>query len=414
MKNVKMWKNQRLRILFVLGFPNPFPGAAWTRVGFFATHWSRRGHLIEVLGAFGYRSLRKRGVRKVENVNIFNIIPNVGVISPLAFVLNTLISFLVSVIFLLVRKPNIIIISVPPGDVGIGAIMACKLLRAKYIIDYRDEWEDYMVSITNSRSKKSFYSILKKFLTSMYARSHLIITVTPDFACSLKRRGLMNVRLIPNGADTKVFKKYDKILIRKKLGFNDDDFIIVYNGLIGWYYRLDTIIKALTKLSQKIENIKFLIIGEGPDIPRILALSNSLNICEKVLYLGVKNDKKEIAEILSACDVGIIPGLYSKGQLPVKFFEYSACELPTIATIYPDSLLARLIEMYELGIVVPPMDENKLTEAIYYIYKDKYFRMVAGRRARLFVEKRFDRNKIADDFLKLIENMLYGNHIMQL
>ena len=36
-----------MKILFILGFANPFAGAGWTRIGFFADKWSRKGHAIE-------------------------------------------------------------------------------------------------------------------------------------------------------------------------------------------------------------------------------------------------------------------------------------------------------------------------------------------------------------------------------
>jgi len=49
-----------MKILFVLGFPNPFPGASWTRIGFFAEDRSKKGHAVEVLGAFSYKPFRKR------------------------------------------------------------------------------------------------------------------------------------------------------------------------------------------------------------------------------------------------------------------------------------------------------------------------------------------------------------------
>jgi len=136
-----------LRILLVLGFPNPFPGAAWTRISFFAEDWSKKGHAIEVLGAFSYKSLQKRGVRKSSGVKIFNLIFNMNLNHPLVFTLNSFISFIVSTLFLLSRKPNVAIVSVPAGNVGIGALMASRLTRTKCIVDYKDKWGDSQISI---------------------------------------------------------------------------------------------------------------------------------------------------------------------------------------------------------------------------------------------------------------------------
>jgi hypothetical protein len=41
-----------LRILFFLGFANPFPGAGWTRIGFFAKYFKDKGHDVAVIGVF--------------------------------------------------------------------------------------------------------------------------------------------------------------------------------------------------------------------------------------------------------------------------------------------------------------------------------------------------------------------------
>lgn len=392
-----------MKILFVVGFPNPFPGAAWTRIGFFAKVWSKKGHSVEILGTFSYKSLRKRGVKRMGRISIFNLVFNMNLIHPLIFTLNSIISFIVSTFFLLVKKPNVTVVSVPSGDAGLGALMACKLLKAKYVVDYRDEWEDYTISLNNSRIGKFFYSAVKKLTASLYAQCHLIAAVTPNFMTSLKLRGLTNVRLVWNGADITVFKPYAKNIGREKLALSDSDFIIIYSGRIGGCYKLDVVVRALAKLYNQIKSIKLMIIGDGPDLPFVLGLSKKLGLRDKVLYLGVKNDKNEIAEILAAGNVGIIPGLYARGQLPAKFFEYCACGIPVIATVNDNSLLTTLVREYRIGRISPPMEEEKLTEAIYGIYKDKSFREAAGKRARLLIEQKFDRTKIAENFLKLIE-----------
>jgi hypothetical protein len=119
-----------------------------------------------VLGTFSYKSLYKKGVEKTGKVNIFNFVFNMGLNHPLIFALNSIISFIVSTLFLLAKKPNVTVVSVPTGDVGLGALMACKMLKVKYVVDYRDEWEDYTISLTNHKIGKLFYSIIKRLATS--------------------------------------------------------------------------------------------------------------------------------------------------------------------------------------------------------------------------------------------------------
>lgn len=391
-----------MKILFVLGFPNPFPGAGWTRIGFFACVWSRKGQSVEVLGAFSYKSFHKRKMRKMEKVNLFNLVFNIGLTHPLIFILNSFISFMVSTLFLTARKPNVVIVSVPSGDVGLGMLIACKLTGVRYVVDYRDEWEDYTISLTNSRIRKSFYSAVKRFMASLYATCHLMNAVTPNFMKSLERRGVTNVRLVPNGADTRTFKP----LSNKR---ENEGFTIFYSGGIGGYYNLDVVVKTIKKLVDKgLSNVKLVIAGGGK-VQKVLNLALELGISNNIEYKGAINDKVKLAKLIARADVGLVPyddNLLWRNSLPAKFFEYCACGVPVVATVYEDSILAKLIKEHEVGLTVPPMDEERFAEAIYRIYKNKPFREKAGKRARLLIEEKFDRNKIAEEFLDLLKHAL--------
>ncbi|MCC6019041.1 MAG: hypothetical protein LM601_08415 [Candidatus Verstraetearchaeota archaeon] len=151
-----------MKILFFLGLPNPSPGASWTRIGFFAKKLSEKGHIVEVLGSFSFRHFYDKGVRKNGNFNIFNLIFSIGLDHPFAFILNSIVSFVASALFLVSRKPHLAVVSVPPGDVGFGSLVACSLIRVKYVVDYRDEWEDYAISLSNSKIRKKILSSYKK------------------------------------------------------------------------------------------------------------------------------------------------------------------------------------------------------------------------------------------------------------
>ena len=184
-----------------------------------------------------------------------------------------------------------------------------------------------------------------------------------------------------------------------------NEFIIVYTGIIGDYYHLDIVAKALGKLESDLrDKTKLLLIGDGPDLPKIMKIAKNHGLERNIQYLGIKKDKKDLADILAASDVGVVPGLYSKGQLPVKFFEYGACGIPTVAIAPDDSLLAELIREEQIGITSQSMAEDELAEVISEIYKKESFRFAAGKRAKVLVEEKFDRNKLSENFLKKISD----------
>ena len=398
-----------MKILFTIGFPAPFAGAGWRRVSYFTSYLSKKGHATVVLSGMNLSNLRKAKKVEVGRTSVFNVLPTILLTQPVAGPLNVLLSFLFSLIFILLQKPDIIILSVPPGEPALGAFMARKLLRKKVVFDYRDEWEDYSNEATKSWLLKTVPRFIKRAATSFYNQSDFIVAVTPAFVKSLKRRGVKRIILIPNGADVKVFHPLDK-KTRIKLGLSNNDFTVVYSGIIGLYYRLDVLVQAISSFIKKngVDEIKLVFFGEGPGTTRVLIMAKELGIKKNVRYLGVIRDPRHIAEIIACADVGIVPyddNILWKNTYPSKFFEYCACGIPVIATTYRDSVLAELIEGHKVGLISPPMDIESLAKAIEKMYFDEKFRKEAGKNARKLVEEHFDRANSADKFLSLLASL---------
>jgi len=399
-----------MKILFVLAHPIPSPSAAWRRVSFFAEFFKKKGNKVFISGCINppYRSVtdieKENGVPLLKTTYTMPFWKN-----PLISLLNTIIHFVCLAPLLLTLRPKVVIVSIPPIEPCIGLFLTSRLARCKFIVDYRDESEDYLINISKNKLSRIAFQFTKSLMSALYRKSDLITAVTPNFIHSLKSRGVTNVRLVPNGADVTVFKRYDRNIIRRRLGLGDNDFIIVYSGGIGGYYRLDVVVKAVKKLVDKsLNDVRLLIAGDG-EISRILSLARKLGISSHIKYLGSINDKEELAMLIATSDAGIIPyddNPLWKNSIPAKFYEYCSCGLPVIATVHNDSHLQELIEKYKIGVTSPPLDEEKLADAIHWLYKNKSFREAAGKRARQLIEEKFDRNKIAEEYLNLIEAML--------
>lgn len=418
-----------MRISFVLG--SDYPGAAWRRIQHFASYFSRRGHTSTIFASitpYGLRRLKKcaRTRIKVDGVSVFSILPVVPVYHPLITCINVFFSFIISSIFIILANPDILVLSVPPGEPALGSFIACKLRGKHVVFDYRDEWDIYLSSFSlpqytvyrdRSRLSKVIYKFLKKIVTALYIKSDFVAAVTLAFQRSLKQRGVRRTCLVPNGADTTVFRPLDKNIVRAELGLSHDTFVIVYSGPIGGYYVLDVAVRALAAFVQgnKVDNIKLVLLdrleAQGK-ARKLLELASSLGVAKNILYLGIRYDVQEIASIIACADIGLVPyddNLLWKNTFPAKFFEYCACGIPVVATAYEDSLLAKLIREHMIGLVAQPMDVESLTEVIKKMYFDRAFRKAAGRRARKLVEERFDRDVIAADFLKLLLSLTPGN-----
>lgn len=390
-----------MRVLFFLGFPNPFPGAGWTRIGFFSNYFVMRGHAVIVLGAFSYKSMNTAGAKNEGQIGLRNVIFTLGLRHPLAFLLNMASSFVTSTIFLVVWKPKVVIVALPRGDTGLGCIAASFFLRKKIIIDYCDEWEDYALSLADLRPTKHFYQLVKKLVSYFYRRA-LVACVTPNICGSLAKRGIENILSIPNGVDTTIFKPEET----KK---DHKEFRIFFSGGVGAYYKVDLVVRALKQMKSNISaNVKFMIAGKG-DIAVVLALASELGLRRRVEYVGAIYDKNKLSKMLAQADIGVIPyddNTFLKNTIPLKFLEYCACGLPVVATTHEDSLLAKLITQNQIGEICRPLDVSGLAKVVERLAKDKDFRIEASKRARLLVEQSFDMNKIAEDFLNAVEKVV--------
>jgi glycosyltransferase involved in cell wall biosynthesis len=394
------------KIVFFLGNTNPYSGGGWTRIESLAKYLNKKGFLVDVIGVFPIKNLNKaRGIVR-GSLRIFNIVPTFSYYdNKILSILDIPLSIVTLSTLFAILRPKLLIISVPGHKIltPIGAYIGGRVSRAKIIFDYRDEWED--MALRDAKSFKFALRLIKRLMSLFYVKSSIVLVNSPKFISSLKKRGVSKVKIIFTGADIETIKPYKKELARKILGLPNDAFVIAYSGIIGGCYRLDTVVNALSMLKGK--NTMLLMIGPGPDVQYVLRLANKIGV--KVYYLGVKNDNIEIAKALSAADVGIIPydaNPLWKNTVPTKFFEYCACGLPIITTAYEDSMIAKLVSLNGIGLVCKPLDAKELAEAIERLSKDVDFRKEAAKRARSFVEQNFNRNRIAEEFLNVIVNLL--------
>ena len=188
--------------------------------------------------------------------------------------------------------------------------------------------------------------------------------------------------------------------------FAENDFLFVYSGGIATYYRLDLVLIAIGTLLERKCDVKLLIVGPASNSKEVNNLITKYGLQNHIFTLGEVTDKIDLAKILSVSDVGIIPydaNPLWKNTLPAKALEYFACGLPAVATTYPDSILGKLIIENKIGFISEPENVIALTDCLEKIFKDPLFIKKSQKRACKLIQERFDRNKIAMDFLNLIE-----------
>jgi glycosyltransferase involved in cell wall biosynthesis len=153
--------------------------------------------------------------------------------------------------------------------------------------------------------------------------------------------------------------------LRKQFGFSDDEFVLLFFGLIRPYKGLDLMIKALNEMDLKAKGIRPFIVGEFyMDKEQVLS---KINETHRKFYTIIDRfvSDQEMAEILTLSDAMVMP--YRSATQSGILANAINFKLPCIVSDLEG--LTEHIEADKSALVFPSENVPELKEAIYSILK---------------------------------------------
>jgi glycosyltransferase involved in cell wall biosynthesis len=404
-----------VKILILTQYFPPETGAAQNRLWNLAVRLQRKGASVTVLTAMpNYPQMRiqekYRGKFYVQEVmdsltvqrcwlyagTSKSILPRL--LNYFSFVKT---SFLVGCFKL--GKFDYILCESPPLFLGITAWLLKKIKHARLIFNVSDLWPESAekLGLISNRFLLRVTTRLEEFL---YRSSFMITGQTNGIVENISQRFPdKTVYWLKNGIDSSGYKDLseDNSSWRRNHGFADTDFLILYAGILGHAQGLEVILKA-AQLLKESRNIRFVLIGTGPERDKLLRMKEEL-AAENVAFFDPV-PRNELLDVIACADAAVIPlrriDLF-RGAIPSKIFENLAMKKPVLLGVEGEAKIL-FVDEGKAGMAFIPGDEKDLAEKARYLSLHPELAREYGENGYRYVNEMFNWDTIADEFWKLI------------
>ena len=190
----------------------------------------------------------------------------------------------------------------------------------------------------NSIIRKIYIKLMRKYLHKYSNKFCACSSLAGNYLFG-KEFFQKNGTIIYNSIDISKYKfnLNKRTNYRKELGIKDDDIVVGNIGRIVPQKNQEFIIK----LAKKLENLKFVIVGDGELLDYLKKKTKDEKISNRVIFTGIRND---VDILLNAFDIFILPSVHE--GLGIVLIEAQSNGLPCIVpkNVVPEE--ARIIDNF--------------------------------------------------------------------
>jgi glycosyltransferase involved in cell wall biosynthesis len=285
-----------------------------------------------------------------------------------------------------VPRPDVIYATSPPLTIAVPALAAAARWRVPLVFEVRDLWPEapiQMGALRNPLIRRAARALERLVLR----RATRIIALSPGIESGVVAAGAPaeRVALVPNASDLDLFRPAPL----------PERFRVSYFGTMGEANDLAPVVEA----ARLLDGVDFVLMGDGKHRARL-----ERSAPPNVTFTGTAADKQGVAELAarsSACLTVFkdVPVLTTNS--PNKLFDTFAAGRPAIVNM--DGWMRSLVEDNDAGLYVRAGDARDLADKLAWLRDHPADVERMGRNARALAEREFDRERLAERALAVLE-----------
>lgn len=250
---------------------------------------------------------------------------------------------------------------------------------------------------------------VKAYLPSFCQSCNLVISPSPGMKKVLEEFGVeVPIDVVPNGVDLKPFREISEPIDRCQLGFAKEDVVLVYVGRLGPEKNLPFLLRSFAGMSQAYDNVRLILIGDGPEREILEEIASRSEICENIRFLGAVAYEK-IPAYLKMADVFVTASVTEVHPLTV--IEAMAAGLPVLGIRSPG--VGDIVQDGETGLLAAREDLASYTAKMIRLVRERGLRKKMGEQAaKASLQYSIDRTTdlMEERYVRLVNEAKHRQH----
>jgi glycosyltransferase involved in cell wall biosynthesis len=411
-----------VHILFLSHYFVPENNAPAARVHEMAREWARVGHRVTVLTGVpnvpagvvfeGYenRCCQTEWVDGIRTVRVWTYLAvNRGrVLRGLNFLSYMMTAGAVG--STLRPRADVVIATSPQFLAGWAGVPVSRAHGTPLVLEIRDIWPDSITAV-GALEEGRLVRALERLELLLYKSADHIVAVGEGYRQNMIRKGVppAKIEVVTNGVDTELFTPREAdAALRERLGLTGK-YVVAFAGTIGMASGLEVALGAARRLkAQGRHDIAFLLVGDGAVRAELETAARAEGL-DNIVFTGLV-PRRELPAYLASSDACLVhfrkQELFST-ILPSKFFEDAAMERPILLGF--EGAARAMLKEADCGIAFEPGNDAELAAAVLKLVGDGAEGARLGANGRRYVLERFDRRRLAHDYLAILERV-YASH----